>query len=119
MTTFHGTDEASAIALLVQQPLDLAKASALKVDGPAGFFLAMNYDDAAFFALRQRRGPPVVLRVELSARAVEGLAAIGCAPQPFHILPEALASQIARSASRPSTSRLSIFCARRERSPSN
>ncbi len=50
---YHGTRRESAINLLAGEGLDAARAAALKIDGPPGFFLATHADDAAVFAARQ------------------------------------------------------------------
>ena len=53
------------------QPLSRAEATARKSDGPPGFFLAVEVDDAIFFALR--RAPGGVLEYRLSPTAGEQL----------------------------------------------
>jgi len=75
LTTFHGTDIASARSLLQGSPLSAEKAAARKIDGPPGFFLATEVDDAVFFALR--RAPGGVVAFYLSFQAVETLRAVG------------------------------------------
>lgn len=77
MRFYHGTDYDSAVALEAGGPLDAAKAAAFKIDGPPGFFLATELPDAQFFALRQGRGAPAVVGLELSPAAVEALLAGG------------------------------------------
>lgn len=77
MRFYHGTDYDSAVALEAGEPLDAAKASALKIDGPPGFFLATDLADAQFFALRQARGVAAVIAFELSAAAEQALLAGG------------------------------------------
>jgi hypothetical protein len=83
MKLFHGTDEQSASSLLRGEQLDSAKAIALKIDGPSGFFLAFALSDAEFFALR--RGRAVVIQYELSAAAMTTLEAAGAIRQPIPI----------------------------------
>ena len=75
LTTFHGTDIVSARTLLQGNPLSAEEAMARKIDGPPGFFLATEVDDAVFFALR--RAPGGVVAFHLSLRAVETLQAAG------------------------------------------
>jgi hypothetical protein len=75
LTTFHGTDIASARNLLQGSPLSAVKAAARKIDGPPGFFLATEVEDAVFFALRRAPGEVVALR--LACQAVETLQAAG------------------------------------------
>jgi len=71
LTTFHGTDIASARNLLQGNPLSVEEAAVRKIDGPPGFFLATEVDDAVFFALR--RAPGGVVEFHLSLQAVETL----------------------------------------------
>jgi hypothetical protein len=75
LTTFHGTDIVSARNLLQGSPLSVEEAAARKIDGPPGFFLATDVDDAVFFALR--RAPGGVVAFRLSFQAVETLQAVG------------------------------------------
>jgi hypothetical protein len=60
--------------------LDAAEAAKRKIDGPPGFFLAQEKDDAAFFALR-RQG--TILEVRLSANAYRQLETAGMIRQPI------------------------------------
>lgn len=78
---YHGTDADSALRLVNGEPLDAAKAAALKIDGPRGFFLATEYDDAEYFALRRVRG--AVLRFEVSGTAFGQLSGVGLAQGPI------------------------------------
>lgn len=82
LTAYHGTDIVSARNLLGGEPLSVAEATARKIDGPPGFFLAIEVDDAIFFALR--RAPGGVLEYRLAPNAVEQLQAAGamCRPIP-------------------------------------
>lgn len=73
LTAFHGTDIESARKLLRGDPLNVEQAAAHKIDGPPGFFLATEVDDAMFFALR--RAPGGVVAFRLSLHAVERLQA--------------------------------------------
>ena len=75
LTAFHGTNIESACKLLRGEPLNVEKAAAQKIDGPPGFFLATEIDDAMFFALR--RAPGGVLAFRLALHAVEQLQAAG------------------------------------------
>jgi hypothetical protein len=75
LTTFHDTDIVSARNLLQGSPLSVEEAAARKIDGPPGFFLATEVDDAVFFALR--RAPGGVVAFRLTWRAVETLQAAG------------------------------------------
>ena len=75
LTTFHGTDIVSARNLLQGNPLSAEEAAARKIDGPPGFFLATEVDDAVFFALR--RAPGGVVAFHLLFQAVETLHAVG------------------------------------------
>jgi len=75
MRLYHGTDERSARDLLNHGQLDAAKAFALKIDGPPGFYLAFCKTDAEFFALR--RGHGVVIEYEVSAAALDQLSTAG------------------------------------------
>jgi len=61
--------------------LDSTEAIARKLDGPPGFFMAMELDDAIFFALR--RQPGGVLQIDLSDEAVSQLASHGLVRQPI------------------------------------
>lgn len=81
LTAFHGTDIESARTLLRGEPLNVEKAAAHKIDGPPGFFLATEVDDAMFFALR--RAPGGVLACHLSLYAVEQLQAAGMLRRPI------------------------------------
>ena len=81
LTTYHGTDIVSARNLLRGEPLSTAEAAARKIDGPPGFFLATEVDDAIFFALR--RAPGGVLEYRLSANAVEQLRVAGAVYRPI------------------------------------
>jgi hypothetical protein len=78
---FHGTDLDSARRLLAGEPLDAVKAAAAKIDGPPGFFLAAEYADAEYFALR--RAPGAVLQYELSGTALEQLERAGLIREPI------------------------------------
>lgn len=81
LTAYHGTDIASARNLLRGEPLSTAEAAARKIDGPPGFFLATEVDDAIFFALR--RAPGGVLEYRLSAHAIEQLRVAGAVYRPI------------------------------------
>jgi|SRR5205807_8840977 len=81
LTAYHGTDIVSARNLLRGEPLSTAAAAARKIDGPPGFFLAIEVDDAIFFALR--RAPGGVLEYRLSANAVEQLQVAGAVYRPI------------------------------------
>ena len=70
-TFYHGTDWQSAVALLNGQPLDAAAAAARKIDGPPGFFLAMEPSAAEYAALR--RAPGSILQYTLSNKAMMDL----------------------------------------------
>jgi len=75
LTVFHGTDIESARRLLQGEPLNREKAAAQKIAGPPGFFLAIEVDDAMFFALR--RAPGGILAFRLSWYAIEQLQLAG------------------------------------------
>ena len=64
-------------------PLDVLVAAALKIDGPPGFFLANEWDDAAFFAVR--RGQGTVIEVLVSASAIAQLLTAGAVRQPIPV----------------------------------
>lgn len=81
MTAFHGTDITSARNILQGEKLDVAKATAKKIDGPPGFFLATEVADAEFFALR--RVPGGILEFILSPKAVEQLKSFGAVRRPI------------------------------------
>ena len=81
LTAYHGTDIVSARGLLRGEPLNTAEAMARKIDGPPGFFLATEVDDAIFFALR--RAPGGVLEYRLSSNAVEQLRVAGAVCRPI------------------------------------
>ncbi len=68
---YHGTSVASAETLLAGEGLNAARAAALKIDGPVGFFLATHADDAAYFATR--RGTGAILEYHISPSAAEAL----------------------------------------------
>lgn len=75
VTLYHGTDLTSAARLLNGAALQEAVAAQLKLDGPAGFFLAAEMADAEFFAARRGRGTVLVFLV--SSGAVAQLLAAG------------------------------------------
>ena len=81
LVLYHGTDVDSALRFMNGEPLDAAKAAAAKIDGPPGFFLATEYDDAEYFALRRVRG--AVLRYEMSGIALGQLRMAGAAQGPI------------------------------------
>ena len=81
LTAYHGTDIVSARNLLRGEPLSTVEAAAREIDGPPGFFLATEVDDAIFFALR--RAPGGVLEYRLSANAVEQLRVAGAVYRPI------------------------------------
>lgn len=81
MTFYHGTDVESARLLLRGSELDVGVATARKIDGPIGFFLASASSDAEFFACR--RGPGCVLVFDISDAAVEALLAGGATIGPI------------------------------------
>src|SRR4051794_23225 len=83
MLLYHGTDLDSANRLLAGEPLDPTKAASFKIDGPPGFFLAVELSDAEFFALRQLRAPAAVLEVNVSATAIAQLLAGGAVRRPI------------------------------------
>lgn len=72
---YHGTDVQSAIRLLNGEPLSAQIAAGNKIDGLPGFYLATDYDDAAFFATR--RGDGAVIQFIISNKALGGLNANG------------------------------------------
>jgi hypothetical protein len=72
---YHGTDVQSALRLLNGEPLSAQIANGNKIDGPPGFYLATDYDDAAFFATR--RGEGAVIQFIISNKALGGLNANG------------------------------------------
>jgi len=78
---YHGTDEKSALSFLNGMLLDTGRAAALKIDGPAAFFLARSIDDASFFALRRGRG--AILEVRIGAYAYRRLLRLGMIRQPI------------------------------------
>ena len=78
LTAFHGTDIELARTLLQGESLNIEKAAVHKIDGPPGFFLATEIDDAMFFAFR--RAPGGVLACHLSLYAV-------AAPGGWHATP--------------------------------
>ncbi len=83
MIFYHGTDLDTARLLLAQPVLDPALAAKFKIDGPPGFFIATVQSDAEFFAVRQRRGPGVVLLVDIAATALASLLAAGAIQRPI------------------------------------
>jgi hypothetical protein len=88
MRFYHGTDLVSATALLGGEPLDVARAAALKIDGPPGFFLAAEASDAEFFAVRRPRKPGVLLAYEVSDAALVRLRSAGAVLRPIPIGPD-------------------------------
>jgi hypothetical protein len=60
--------------------LDEVEAARRKIDGPPGFFLAQDVDEAAFFALR-RQG--TILEIWLSPDAYRLLVAAGMVQRPI------------------------------------
>jgi hypothetical protein len=83
MRLYHGTDLDSARRLLAGAPLDPSRATALKIDGPDGFFLATELPDAEFFALRQFRGPAAIIAYEVTSEALERLRDAGAIDRPI------------------------------------
>jgi hypothetical protein len=81
LTAFHGTDIDSARNLLRGDSLSASIAAARKIDGPSGFFLAIEQTDAEFFAMR--RSPGGVLQFDFSADAVRQLRSSGMIQQPI------------------------------------
>lgn len=80
-TYYHGIDVDTALDLLSSAPLDGSKAATRKIDGPPGFFLSKHMADAEFFALRRGRG--TVLKIELSAAAMNELSIAGAVRRPI------------------------------------
>ncbi|WP_167542949.1 SpvB/TcaC N-terminal domain-containing protein [Pseudoalteromonas prydzensis] len=72
---YHGTDVQSALRILNGEPLNAVIASGNKIDGLPGFYLATDYNDAEFFALR--RGEGAVIKFMISNKALGGLNANG------------------------------------------
>ena len=77
LTAFHGTDIESARTLLRGEPLNVEKAEAQKIDGPPGFFLATEVDDAMFFALRRAPGGVLAFREILLTAFAQKVVTIG------------------------------------------
>ena len=82
MRLYHGMDILTAARLLAGESLNEAQAAALKAEGPAGFFLALDIADAEFFALRQSRGPGAVVFVEYSSTTASLLFGAGMIQRP-------------------------------------
>jgi hypothetical protein len=80
VTLYHGTDVGSALWFLDGGGLDTAAAASSKIDGPPGFFLATELDDAIFFGLR-RRG--TVIEFRITQDAFDQLMAAGSVLQPI------------------------------------
>jgi hypothetical protein len=80
-TFYHGTSVDSAERLLAGEPLNAAVASAAKIDGPPGFFLATHPDAAEYFALR--RQPGTILRYDLTDKALSSLLEGGAELRPI------------------------------------
>lgn len=78
---FHGTNVEQAQAFLAGQELDGERALQAKINGQSGFFLATDYYDAEYFALRRGRG--AVVEYHLSLNAVRELRKAGIMPQPI------------------------------------
>lgn len=75
---YHGTDVDSAVDLLRGADLDAALAASAKIDGPPGFFLATEADDAAYFASRRGRG--AILEYRFSEAAMRELGGLSTTP---------------------------------------
>jgi hypothetical protein len=80
MELYHGTDPESARRLTTGESLDFDRATALKIDGPPGFYLASEIGDAEFFAAR--RGQGAVMCFEVSPEAFHELVRAGARYQP-------------------------------------
>jgi hypothetical protein len=80
-TFYHGTDVDSALSFLNGGELDAAAAAAGKVEAgtPAAFFLATDYDAAAYMALR--RAPGAVLKYEFTEDALSQIKGAGSIQQ--------------------------------------
>ena len=76
---YHGTDVPTALDLLRGGQLDANEAAQRKIDGPAGFFLATDPEDATFFAAR--RSPGTVLQYDISPGGLTTLRAAGAYDQ--------------------------------------
>ena len=72
---YHGTSVRSALSLLNGAPLSVSVASANKIDGPPGFYLATEWVTAEFFAVR--RAPGTILRYAMTGSVLTGLLADG------------------------------------------
>lgn len=79
MRLYHGTDPESAIALASGTRLDPNRASELHTDGPLGFYLASEYSDAEFFAVRHGIGS--VIAYEISPDGLDALLVAGAVYQ--------------------------------------
>ncbi len=80
-SAFHGTDADSALSLLNNRKLDAIAASARKIDGPDGFYMATDLDDAMYFAGHRHKG--TVLEIEFSEVARQQLNGSGLVLQPI------------------------------------
>jgi hypothetical protein len=80
---YHGTAVRSGLALLNGAPLDIITATAHKLDGAPGFFLATRAEDAAYFAAR--RGEGTILRFALLPWALQRLHASGALLRPIPV----------------------------------
>jgi len=78
---YHGTDVDSAVKLLLGAPLSAEFAGNNKIDGKLGFYLATDYADTEYFALR--RGEGAVLQYSVSTGAFESLITSGSAFTPI------------------------------------
>jgi RHS repeat-associated protein len=75
---YHGTSPVYSLALLNGAELNAATAAASKIDGPLGFFLATQADDAFFFAARRNSG--TILEYSFSGNAVKALNGLPTSP---------------------------------------
>ena len=80
-TFYHGTGFDFASQLEAGEALDAHTADKYKIDGVPGFYLAVEADDAIYFALR--RSPGVLLRYDISQAALDELTLAGAVLRPI------------------------------------
>jgi len=81
LTAYHGTDVDSALRFLRREGLDVDAAASRKMDGPPGFFLATNMDDAVYFGSRRSRF--TVLQYDIQVEALKRLREAGSVLRPI------------------------------------
>ncbi len=82
---FHGTDRATAVALLGGAPISVEAATAVHIDGAIGFYLTDSNVAAEFFARRRHTAanPGAILPFGMTVSAFRALQGMGAIFQPI------------------------------------